>query len=79
MITTDRDVFLGAHVTQITKDRIKKEAERRKKSVSELVSQLIEDFLSYGPEQALEYKRSNKRNLVSDNIVEEEPELPFNG
>lgn len=61
MITTDRDVFLGVHLTLETKESLRKEAERRKVSMSFLVSSIIEDWLVVAPSEQVEPIRSSKR------------------
>ena len=44
-ITTDRDVFLGGHVTFDAKESFRRLAANRGKSMSELLSDLIEEFI----------------------------------
>lgn len=44
-ITTDRDIFIGGHLTFETKERFRQEAQKRDKPMSELLSDLIEEFL----------------------------------
>jgi len=62
MILSDRDVFVGAHLRQETKDQLRKEAERRNVSVSALISSIVEDWLVVAVEEQVEPKpRSNKR------------------
>ena len=63
MITSDRNVGLMAHLTADTKKRFQKEAERRKMGMSELVSDIIEEWLEYASKEQLEPRRSNKRTL----------------
>ena len=66
-ITTDRDIFLGIHVTQETKDDFRAEAYRRDMSQSALASRVIEEWLVKGQKESLEPKRTNKR-LVSTEV-----------
>jgi len=67
MILSDRDVFIGAHVTQEQKDAFREEAKRRRVSMSALVSEILEKFLI---EENLLALRPYKNN-------EQEPPLPF--
>lgn len=65
MITqSDRDVPIIAHVTAVTKERMRAEAARRKISVSLLVSEFLEAGLERAEEEELAFKRSNKRSLT---------------
>jgi hypothetical protein len=85
MITSDRNVFLGAHLTQEQKNLFRKEAERRKISMSELLSHVLEEWLIIAPAEQVEEFRSNKR-FVKETVQESiektidglrEVELPF--
>ncbi|MCG3774242.1 MAG: hypothetical protein JW395_1060 [Nitrospira sp.] len=76
-ITTDRDVFLGIHVTQLDKDQLKEEADRRKMSVSALASSVLSNWLLTASEEELAPTRSNKRGVV--NSKEEDVPLNFEG
>ena len=85
MITGDRNVFLGAHLTQEQKNLFRKEAERRKISMSELLSHVLEEWLIIAPAEQVEEFRSNKR-FVKETVQESiektidglrEVELPF--
>lgn len=80
MIMTDRDIFIAAHVTQETKDRFKIEADRRKKSMSLIISELIEKFLETAEHEHLEPIRSNKRTPLEEALArEEDVPLPLEG
>jgi len=74
-ITTDRDVFIGAHLTQGQKELFRSEAERRRVSMSELLSHLVEEFLEIAPSEQLEPKRSNKRDPVIEAALAKEVEV----
>lgn len=63
-ITTDRDVFVGAHLTYEQKEAFRLEALRRRKSMSALLAEIIEDWLLVAPDQQVEEIRSNKRGIV---------------
>lgn len=63
MIMSDRDVFLGVHVTQDVKDALKKEADRRRTAVSPLVYEILEQWLIAAPDEQVEEVRSNKRAI----------------
>jgi len=85
MIISDRNVFLGAHLTQEQKNLFRKEAERRKISMSELLSHVLEEWLIIAPAEQVEEFRSNKR-FVKETVQESiektidglrEVELPF--
>jgi hypothetical protein len=88
-ITTDRSIFLGAHLTREQKEGLKREAERRKVSMSALVSFIIEEWLIVAPQEQLEPVRSNKRfsgprsrlNILDETekmiMKEEDVPLPF--
>ena len=60
MITTNRNIFIGAHLTQEQKDIFRKEAERRNCSMSALVSQIVQRWLVVAVTEPVEV-RSNKR------------------
>ena len=85
MITTDRNVWLGSHVTQKIKDDFRAEADRRKMSMSALVFQVLEQWLQIGPLEQLPEKRSNKRDIkfrkdafeIAMKPFEEDVPLPF--
>lgn len=66
MITTNRNITLTCHVTKETKEAFRSEAERRKMGMSELLSNLIEDWLVEAPQEQVEEKRSNKRVTYED-------------
>jgi hypothetical protein len=62
MITnSDRNVFLGAHVTEAQKEILREEAERRNVSMSALVSQIIERWLVVATKEDVDPVRANKR------------------
>ena len=61
MITTSRNVTLGCHVTQETKDEFRREAGRRRLGMSELLSALIEEWLVTAQKEKLEQVRSRKK------------------
>ena len=83
---SDRDTFLGAHLTAENKESLRKEADRRNVSMSALVSYIIEQWLITAPDEKLEPLRTNKRHRL--NIIqatedqinrEEDVPLPFGG
>lgn len=73
-ITTDRNVFIGGHFTEEQKENFRHEAERRDISMSELLSNIIGDWLIVAADEQIEPKRSNKRHL---NPNEVDVPLPF--
>mgnify|MGYP003577772739 FL=1 len=75
MITTDRDEFVGFHLTREVKEKVREEASRRKMSMSALIADVIEDWLEVAPQEQVEAKRSNKR--APQNSNEEDVPLPF--
>lgn len=70
--SSQRDVFVGAHLTEEAKEQLKSEANRRKMSMSALLAQIVDIFLETAHEEELGQIRSNKRSFT-----EEEPPLPF--
>jgi len=68
-ITTDRDVFLGGHVTFEAKEAFRRLAAQRSKSMSELLSDLIEEFINVADDQQPEPPPSRFR--------EQDVPLPF--
>ncbi len=49
MITTDRDVFVGAHTTPEVKDALRAEARKRRTSISRLVHlEMLENLKRLG-------------------------------
>lgn len=67
MITqSDRDVGIMAHLTLDVKERFRAEAERRKMSMSLLVSQIIEKWLGEAEIEQIQEKRSNKRKVFAE-------------
>lgn len=79
MITTDRDVFVGSHMTQENKDALQAEAKRRKKSVSECVADVIEEWLITAPQEQLEEERSNRRKTDQEVDPLKDVPLPLEG
>lgn len=61
---SDRDVGIMAHFTADTKERFRAEAERRKVSMSQLLSDVVEEWLRTATGEQLEEKRSNKRGPI---------------
>jgi len=61
MITSDRNIFVGAHTTLEVKERFRKEADRRKLSMSALISNILEEWIDAAEKEQLEPVRSNKR------------------
>lgn len=81
---SERDVYVGAHVTDEVKEKLRYAASRRRMSMSALVSTILEDYLNREDEApAPEAARSNRRGLVdrvnqvTDTHAETEPPLPF--
>jgi hypothetical protein len=70
---SDRDIFIGAHLTHEQKELFRKEADRRGVSMSALVSYLIEEWLVIAPQEQVEKIRSNKRSRL--NIIHETEEM----
>jgi hypothetical protein len=67
VIASDRDVFVGIHVTHDAKAKLREEAKRRGMSMSALVAEVLDDFLVVAPSEQIEKKRSNKRRAVNPN------------
>ena len=61
MITTNRNEFIGFHVTIEQKEQLKLEAIRRSISLSAMLANIVEQWLESAPKEQLEKKRSNKR------------------
>lgn len=61
MITTDRNITLTCHVTKKVKAAFRAEAERRRMGMSELLFEIIKEWLVTAPHTELAPKRSNKR------------------
>ena len=79
MITSDRDVFIGAHLTLEQKERFRAEASKRRMSMSALLSEVVESFLSTiktEPKEKSKRKSKNQPNITG-NIKEEDIPLPF--
>ena len=74
VITTERDVFVGAHLTRAAKEKLRIEAHRRGKSMSAVIAEVLDDFLEVASQEQLEGVRSNRR-IVNPN--EEDVPLPF--
>ena len=62
MITGERSIFIGAHLTADQKEQFKIEAERRHMSMSALISEIIEEWLVTAPMEQIDPIRSNKRS-----------------
>ena len=80
MITTERDVFVGAHFTLEQKEAFRAEAERRRVSMSALLATIIEEWLITAPQEQLEEIRSNKRAPKREDPARPKPQdvpLPF--
>jgi len=54
MITSERNVYIAAHVTQMVKDYLRQQAMASGKSVSALISEVLTEKMegTNGPEQA---------------------------
>lgn len=76
MITTDRDVFVGAHLTKEQKESLRLEAARRNMSMSALLAHIVEEWLIVAADEQVEPVRTNKRELPSRSKEEDVP-LPF--
>lgn len=73
MITSNRDIFVGAHLTLENKELLRAEAKRRNISMSHLISNIVEEWLVVAVDQQVDPPtRSNKRM-----IKEEDVPLPF--
>ena len=68
MITTERSVFVGAHITAEHKEKFRAEAARRQVSMSALISTILEEWLGVATEEQVETKRSNKRVIAMKEI-----------
>ena len=77
MITTDRNVWLGSHVTQKIKDDFRAEADRRKISMSALVFQVLSHWLEDAHLERLPEIRSNKRDIKFKKDAFETAMKPF--
>ncbi len=78
MITSDRDQFVGVHLRFVIKDALRAEADRRKISLSLLLSNIAEEWLEKGTQEVVEPKRSNKR-VQKDLPNEIDVPLPLEG
>jgi len=79
-ITTERDVFVGAHFTLEQKTAFRTEAERRKVSMSALLADIVNEWLIIAPQEQIEEKRSNKRTVKKEDPGKPKPQdvpLPF--
>jgi len=79
-ITTDRDVFIGAHLTLEQKVAFRAEADRRKISMSALLAEIVNEWLIIAPQEQIEEKRSNKRTVKKEDPERPKPQdvpLPF--
>jgi hypothetical protein len=61
---SDRNVPIMAHVRAQTKERLILESERRKISMSALISELLERELVVAEDEEVAFKRSNKRGPI---------------
>ena len=61
MITSDRDEFIGFHTYPQVKDALRAEAERRRVSMSYLISTWLEERLKVAATEQVDPVRSNKR------------------
>jgi len=80
MIASDRDIFVGAHLTLETKEKLREEAKKRRISMSHLISLILEQWLTIGATiDFLEVaERSNKRPVKRPvNPNEQDIPLPF--
>ena len=66
MITSDRNVGIMAHIRRGTKEAFRKEAARRKIGMSELLSDVLEEWLITAPDEQIEVTRSNIRSLAGE-------------
>lgn len=66
MITSDRDIFVGAHLTLEDKEHLREEAKSRKISMSALISNIISKWLATGTADEFKVERSNKREARPD-------------
>jgi hypothetical protein len=71
MILTERDVFVGAHLTFEQKEALRTEAARRKISMSALIAHLVEEWLIVAPDEQVDPVRSNKRDPVEEALAKE--------
>lgn len=62
-ITTDRDVFLGGHVTFEAKETFRRLAAKQSKSMSELLSELIEEFIMVADEPPPDTTRFREQDV----------------
>lgn len=71
MIISDRDQFIGAHLTLELKEKLRVEAQRRKMSMSALIAEIVEKWLAAPPEN--DRRRSNRRfaPLTAAEVAEE--------
>ena len=76
MITTERNVFVGAHITADQKTQFRAEADRRQMSMSELVAWIIAEFLIIAPDMQVEPKRSNKK-VPKDKTIDGLKDVPL--
>ncbi len=61
MIMTDRDEFVGFHTTFENKEALRREAERRKTTMSKMIDDWVTTKLLEAAHEELEPIRSNKR------------------
>lgn len=73
MITTERNIFIGGHLTAEQKESFRYEAERRDVSMSVLLAQIIDEWLVKAEQEEIEgSERSNRRRPGLQNVP-----LPF--
>jgi len=68
MILTNRDVFVGGHLTYEDKERFKIAAQKREKSMSLLLSEVLSEWL-----------QNNEPDLELPVSKEQDVPLPFEG
>lgn len=79
MITTERDKFVGSHMTQVVKDQLKEEAKKKEISVSQLIFNISKDYLrvaGYNPDQPTERQKEKLPFETSDPPLQQERSEP---
>jgi hypothetical protein len=77
IILSDRDTFIGGHVTEEVKEKIQELAQSRRMSVSALLSTVLEAFVRAEESKKLLPELTPKFNVVLPTVTEVEPPLPF--
>ena len=79
MITTNRNIFIGAHLTQEQKDIFRKEAERRNCSMSALVSQIVQRWLVVAVMEPVNIRMNKRQSPEIEAALDKEIDvvLPF--